>query len=106
MKLMEQSQYPELLKNEVAGILFVNATPCDRCDQVKAVMPEVEQKFPAIPLVYFDGAANVYPVNELSKELDFKTVPTFVIFKKGQPVKAIKSVQTAKTFIQEIQKFL
>ena len=49
------------------------------------------------------AAADVYPVNELSKELNFKTVPTFVIFKDGKPVSVIKSVQTPKTYIQALQ---
>lgn len=106
MKQLEQSQYPVLLKNKVCAILFTNPVPCSRCDQVKALMPEVEQKLPNIPIVYFEAAADVYPVNELSKELNFNTVPTLVIFKDGKPVSVIKSVQTPKTYIQAFQKLL
>ncbi|AOR28708.1 hypothetical protein FORMB_16690 [Formosa sp. Hel1_33_131] len=103
MKELKQSDYPKLLKNKVCAILFTNPTPCSRCDEVKALMPKVEQKLPNIPIVYFSAAADVYPVNELSKELSFKTVPTFVIFKDGKPVSVIKSVQTPKTYIQALQ---
>lgn len=103
MKELKQSDYPNLLKNKLCAILFTNPIPCSRCDEVKALIPQVEQKLPNTPIVYFAAAADVYPVNELSKGLNFSTVPTLVIFKDGKPASVIKSVQTPKTYIQALQ---
>lgn len=103
MKRLQPSEFLKFLKNEKCGVLFTNISQCDRCDKAKEVMEEVQQQLPLFPIIEFREAQNVYPLNELTKELDFDTVPTFVIFKNGKGMKVIKSVNKAEVYIKAIK---
>lgn len=104
MRRLQPSEFSKFIENKVCAILFTNPTPCDRCDRVKLKMQEVQQELPLVPMVYFEEAANVYPLNELSKQLKFNTVPTFVVFKNKVPVKVIKSVNPVSDYVNAMRK--
>lgn len=103
MRRLQPSEFSTFIKNNVCAILFSNPIPCDRCDAVKKVLNTVQQELPLVPIVYFEEAANVYPLNELSKQLKFNTVPTVVIFKNATPVTVIKSVNTPNIYVDAIK---
>ncbi len=105
MRRLYPQEFSKFIENEVCGILFTNPAPCVRCDAVKETMNNVKNELPLIPIVYFQEASNVYPLNELSKQLNFNTVPTFVIFKNSKPVKVIKSVKHLKIYVEAIKEF-
>lgn len=103
MRRLQPNEFKKYLENEICGVLFTNISLCDRCDKVKEIMQEVQQELPLFPIVEFREAANVYPLNVLTEELNFDTVPTFVVFKGGKGTKVIKSVNEAEVYIKAIK---
>ncbi len=100
---------PEELKETIncnkIVVVILTQKNCPVCENLKVqVMPEVRKELPLIPFVELEAIANIYPVNELSEQFGFKSVPTVVIYKNGKAVEAITSTHLPKHYITKIQK--
>ncbi len=90
--------------NEVAVVVLTQKN-CPVCENLKVqVIPEVRKELPLVPFVELEAIVNVYPVNELSEQFGFKSVPTVVIYKNGKAVEVITSTHLPKHYITKIQK--
>ncbi len=104
MRKVSQEELQDIINCNEKVVVVLTQKGCPSCKNLKEqILPKVRESLPLVPFVEFQEPANVYPINELSEQFGFKTVPVTVIYENGKAVKAITSTHLPKHYITKIQ---
>ncbi|MCS7093493.1 MAG: thioredoxin [Patescibacteria group bacterium] len=89
---------------EINGVVFVDfyADWCGPCRMVSPIIDELAQEMTEVKFV----KVNVDENADLASQYQIFSIPTFIIFKNGQPVNQIFGFRTKETLREEIKKYL
>lgn len=93
-RLINQLASKDDFKSAVgSGVSFVDffATWCGPCRMVAPLLEKLEPEYPGIKFHKVD----IEEVPELATEFEVSAVPTFILFKDGEPAKVLKGAVPA-----------
>lgn len=84
------------------GIVFVDfyAEWCGPCKMTGPILEEIAKETPNIKFVKVDVDSN----SDLATQYSVFSIPTFIIFKDGQPINQFVGALSKETFLEEIKK--
>lgn len=84
------------------GVVFVDfyAEWCGPCKTTGPIIEEIAKETPNIKFV----KVNVDENTELASQYSVFSIPTFIIFKNGQPAHQFVGAMSKETFLEEIKK--
>ncbi|MDE7412688.1 MAG: thioredoxin family protein [Muribaculaceae bacterium] len=100
---METEKIKQLEKETGVVLVEFYASWCPHCQKMMPVVADVK--------ALFEGRASVYQFDidensEFADSLDVKSIPTFIIFKNGEPVWRTAGELTADKLSAELEKAL
>lgn len=91
--------YTELINSSEAVLVEFYATWCPHCHRM---MPVVEQVKEALRGEAVVGQYDIDKYSELADSLDVTSVPTFIVYHKGQEVWRVSGETTAETLLMKV----
>lgn len=93
----------EVLKSEQPVLVDFWASWCSPCKIVEPIVEEIAKEYEGRIKV---GSLDVDQNQELASQFMVMSIPTFIIFKNGQPVSQFIGAQPKSKFEEEINKML
>lgn len=101
--LTDQNFDMEVLKSEVPVLVDFWAVWCGPCKMQNPILEELEKEIKGKAKI---GKVNVDEQGNLSGKYGIMSIPTLMIFHKGQPVKQMIGVQSKETLLKEINQLI
>lgn len=103
MKELEGQELAGFIRSNEVAVIDFYADWCGPCHMMKPVMEEISEEL--------DGKAGVAKANvdnnrEHAQKYGIMSIPTIIIFKKGEPVERITGVMPKKMIMEKIRKFI
>ena len=109
-KMVSNDKVPELTNHEFEnftkqGIVVVDffAEWCMPCLMMAPIIDELSEKFKE--KIKF-GKVNIGENQELASRFNIISIPNFVLFKDGKPIKQIVGARSSEDFEEELTKFI
>ncbi len=102
LKITDQNFTQEILKSEQVVLVDFYADWCGPCQRMSPIIDEIEQEVDNIKV----GKINVDENNDLAIKYGISTIPTIVIFKKGEIKKTFVGVIDKSEIINTVKKII
>jgi len=99
---MTGDNFEELIKNELLVVVFIPAD-CDSCDEVLAVIEEIQDEMPDIIVAKMDVEKNKQFLDEIKFRVK-DSVPTTVMFSNGDVLDYFAGVESKEVIVEKINK--
>ncbi len=93
----------EVLKSDLPTLVDFWAPWCGPCQMMGPILEEVSSEWNGKIKV---GKLNVDEVVNIARDYEIQSIPTMVLFDKGEPVKRIVGARPKKAFEEEFRSWL
>ena len=108
-KFTDQNFSKEVLESELPVLVDFYADWCGPCQMMGSVIEEIAKEMEAMPAGRQGkvkvGKINVDENQQTAGQYGVMSIPTLILFKKGQPEKTIVGFRNKKDIVKEISNF-
>ena len=101
LELTDKNFEQEVVKNDKPVLVDFWATWCGPCQMMGPIIDEVSKEVSEFAKV---GKLNVDENQETAQKFGVMSIPTLILFKKGENIKQMVGVQSKETLVDELKK--